>query len=60
MNTYKIKLKEKEFGKTLRDILISRKINPEYIILKEKNKFIPISKTYKKEVELEVLEVIKM
>jgi sulfur carrier protein ThiS len=59
MNTKKITITKKKFGKTIKQILLELDISPEVVLVKINNKFVPISKVIKKKTEIEVLEIIK-
>lgn len=55
----KITVTKEDFGKTLREILIDLKINPETVLVKIDGIFRPISTIITKETEIEILVVVK-
>lgn len=60
MQTKKLTITKEDFNKSIREILIDLNINPEIVLVKRENKFIPISTIIKKETKLEILVVIKV
>jgi len=59
MKTTKIVINGNLKNKTIREILIQKNINPETVLIKINNQFIPISYKINKKTEIEIIKITK-
>ncbi len=59
MKTTKIVINGNLKNKTIREILIQKNINPETVLIKINNQFMPISYKINKKTEIEIIKITK-